>query len=130
MIGKALFWNIRSVKSQNSFERLLNPNRQHHYSYIALLEPFQSPAELDNYRRELGKQYARVNYFSKIWVFWDEEWEQQEYIDTMQQLTSSFKHKDTHSFFKIAAVYARCSALDRLELWEDLELMANNIDCP
>ncbi|KAH0712439.1 hypothetical protein KY289_008398 [Solanum tuberosum] len=95
-----------------------------------MIEPFQSPAKLDNYRRKLGKQYARVNYFSKIWVFWDEEWEQQEYIDTMQQLTSSFKHKDTHSFFKITAVYARCSALDRLELWEDLELMANNIDCP
>ncbi|KAH0713632.1 hypothetical protein KY289_009591 [Solanum tuberosum] len=93
-------------------------------------KPFQSPAELDNYRRKLGKQYARVNYSSKIWVFWDEEWEEQEYTDTMQQLTCSFKHKYTHSLFKITAMYARCSALDRLELWEDLELMANNTDCP
>uniref|UniRef100_A0A0V0GRB2 Putative ovule protein n=1 Tax=Solanum chacoense TaxID=4108 RepID=A0A0V0GRB2_SOLCH len=48
----------------------------------------------------------------------------------MQQLTSFFKHKDTHSLFKITALYARCSALDRLELCEDLELMANNTNYP
>lgn len=52
-------------------------NRKHHYSYIALLEPFQCPSELEKYKRRLGKQQAKVNCSSKIWLFWDEEWEEQ-----------------------------------------------------
>ncbi|KAH0705857.1 hypothetical protein KY285_010386 [Solanum tuberosum] len=130
MISKILFWNIRSVKSQNSFERLLDLNRKHHYSYIALLEPFQSPSELDRYKRKLGKQHAKVNFSSKIWLFWDEKWVEQDCIDTVQQLTISFKHRDTNAHVKVTVVYARCSALERLELWEDLEEIAYNTFCP
>ncbi|KAK6773704.1 hypothetical protein RDI58_028942 [Solanum bulbocastanum] len=130
MISKLLFWNIRSVNSQNALERLLDLNKKNHYSYIALLEPFQSPTEIESFRRRLGKQHARANCSAKIWIFWDEDWEEQHTVDSVQQLTISFKHKGNQNVVKITAVYARCSALERLELWEDLEDIANNTICP
>lgn len=114
MIDKILFRNIRSVKSQNSFERLVDLHRRHHYSYIALLEPFQSPSELENYRMKLGLKNATINCSAKIWIFWDEYWEEQSSID--KQITMHFKLKGTQGRFMIIVVYARCSAIERLEL--------------
>ncbi|KAG5599687.1 hypothetical protein H5410_031057 [Solanum commersonii] len=90
-----------SVRSQNTFERVIDLNRKHHYSYIALLEPFQSPSELEYYRRKLGLPNAKVSSSAKIWIFWEENWEEE--------------------------VYARCSAIERLELWEDLEFIAKKL---
>jgi len=55
---------------------------------------------------------------------------EQDCIDTVQQLTISFKHRDTNAHVKVTSVYARCSALERLELWKDLEEIAYNTVCP
>ncbi|KAH0716859.1 hypothetical protein KY290_013428 [Solanum tuberosum] len=118
------------VKSQNSFERLLDLNRKHHYSYIDLLAPFQSPSEMDRYMRRLGKQNAKFNCSSKIWLFWDDEWEELDCIDLVQQITISFKHRNNNAQVKITSVYARCSSLERLELWDDLEEVAYCTNCP
>ncbi|KAH0665727.1 hypothetical protein KY285_026933 [Solanum tuberosum] len=37
----------------------------------------------------------------------------------------NFKLKGTQNRFILTAVYARCNAIERLELWEDLESVAN-----
>ncbi|KAH0723056.1 hypothetical protein KY289_006100 [Solanum tuberosum] len=55
------------------------------------MELFQSPADLDQYKRKLGFEHPG-------------------------QITIKFKIRD--KFFLITAVYARCTALERLELWE------------
>ncbi|KAG5630393.1 hypothetical protein H5410_002110 [Solanum commersonii] len=62
--------NIRSVKSKNVFERLIDLQRRHHYTYISLLEPFQSPLVVEEYRRNLNLQYAMANCSAKLWIFW------------------------------------------------------------
>ncbi|KAG5614745.1 hypothetical protein H5410_014569 [Solanum commersonii] len=49
------------VRTQKSFDRLIKLHKRHHYSYIALLEPFQSPSEIEVYRQKLGLANARVN---------------------------------------------------------------------
>ncbi|KAK4730439.1 hypothetical protein R3W88_023427 [Solanum pinnatisectum] len=98
MIDKILFWNIKSVKSQNAFERVIELHRRHHYSYIAL-------------------------------IFWDDSCEEEGSSDTTQQLTMNFKISGTQDRFDVTTVYARCSALERLELWEDLECMTSQ-SCP
>ncbi|KAH0638863.1 hypothetical protein KY285_035449 [Solanum tuberosum] len=113
-----------------TFERLQDLNRRNHYSYIALLEPFQSPAELDNYKRRLGMQYAKANCSGKIWCFWNECWEEEGSTDTIQQLTINYKLKGSHDRFKVTAVYARCGALDRLKLWDTLEDATMNTAIP
>ncbi|KAG5585127.1 hypothetical protein H5410_045561 [Solanum commersonii] len=72
------------VKTQNAFERVVDLNKRHHYSYIAILEPFQSPSELENYKRKLGLPHAKKNCSDKIWVFWEDDWEEEGLTDTFQ----------------------------------------------
>ncbi|KAG5586863.1 hypothetical protein H5410_047297 [Solanum commersonii] len=47
------------------------------------------------------------------------------FLDTMQQVTLQFKKQDKE--FKISVVYARCNAMERLELWEELESIVENV---
>lgn len=127
MINKILFWNIRSVKTQSAFERLIDLHKRNKYSYIALMEPFQSPSELEEYRRRLGLTHAKSKFSDKIWIFWDEDWEETgNNTDSTQQLTMEYKLKGRTYVFKVTSVYAKCSHLERLELWEDLEGIGNN----
>ncbi|XP_060210563.1 uncharacterized protein LOC132637499 [Lycium barbarum] len=74
MIDKVLFWNIRSVNTQNYFERLTELNRRHHYSLIALMEPFHGLDEVESYRRRLGIHNSMVNISEKIWIFGTDDW--------------------------------------------------------
>lgn len=50
----ALIWNIRSVKTQQSFERLIKMHRKNHYEFIGLMEPKQQAKKLERYRRKIG----------------------------------------------------------------------------
>ncbi|KAG5587128.1 hypothetical protein H5410_047562 [Solanum commersonii] len=76
MIHKVMFWNIRSVRTQKSFERLMDLHKMNQYSYIALLESFQSPSELEKYRLKLGLPKVKLSSSTKNWIFWDNEWEE------------------------------------------------------
>lgn len=44
----------------------MNLNRRYHYPFIALMEPFQAPSELDQFKRRLGFNNAGVNTSGKI----------------------------------------------------------------
>lgn len=60
--SKIVFWNIRSVNTQNSFERLTDLKRRNKYAYIALLEPpFQGPQQIDEYEKKLKMENVVVN---------------------------------------------------------------------
>lgn len=130
MIDKLLFWNIRSVNTQESFEKLIDLRRRHKYAYIALFEPFQGSQEIENYKRRLGMESAKANISGKIWVFWNSSWEGEVCGDTIQQLSVKFKERSSQMEFYITAIYARCSALERLELWDSLEYMAEDMTRP
>lgn len=45
-----MFWNIRSVNTQNAFERLTDLNKIHYYSFMALIEPFMELEVIDQYK--------------------------------------------------------------------------------
>lgn len=74
MIGQILFWNIRSVISQNSFERLIDLNRRYHFSFTALFESFQDLKDIHKYRRRTRFENVIINSSSKIFFlffFWN-----------------------------------------------------------
>ncbi|XP_049389010.1 uncharacterized protein LOC125853369 [Solanum stenotomum] len=73
---------------------------------------------------------AKVSSSAKIWIFWENDWEEQDYNDTGQQLTVNFKKRGTNDIFSVTTVYARCSALEKLELWESLEDIAGSMQKP
>lgn len=66
MIDKALFWNIRSVNTQNTFGRLFDMNKIYHYSFIALMELFQASKEIEQYKNRIGFDHALANCSEKI----------------------------------------------------------------
>lgn len=128
MIEKAIFWNIRYVNTQNAFGRLMDLNRRHRYLFIALMESFQDLLELDQFRIMLGFDRALVNRSGKIWIIWKEDWEGTVVLDSFQPITMRFSKNNHH--YIISSVYARCSAIDKLELWEELEEIAEIIQVP
>lgn len=93
MISRIIFWNIRSVNTQKSFERSIDLNKRNNYSYIALMEPIQSHSELDVYRKKLGMDKARANCSAKIWLFWNDNWEEVGSTDMLQQITMQFNFR-------------------------------------
>lgn len=103
-------------------------NRRHKYNLIAVMEPFQGPKELDQYKRNLGCQNANCNVYAKIWVFWEDDGRGEVLRDSMQQVALKLSKNNVEMI--CTAVYARCNALERLELWEELEDLSVNINIP
>jgi len=128
MIVKVIFWNIRSVNTQNSFGRLMDLNMRHHYSFIALMEPFQDPSKLEHFKNKLGFDKALANCSGKIWTFLRDDWEGTIMMDSIQQLTLKFYNNNF--CYIISSVYARCSSVERLELWEELTNIAEDVHVP
>ncbi|KAG5576808.1 hypothetical protein H5410_056942 [Solanum commersonii] len=76
------------------------------------------PGEIEQYKRRLGFDRVAVNSSAKLWDFWKDHWEGQVIVDSYQQITVRFCYQS--KFFSITSVYARCNAMERLELWEDI----------
>ncbi|WMV24107.1 hypothetical protein MTR67_017492 [Solanum verrucosum] len=87
--------------------------------------PLQDPDDIYQYKRRLGFDRAVANSSSKIWVFWNDQWNGQVIADSHQQITVRFCYQN--KFFRITSVYARCNSMERLELWEDIEAVADSI---
>ncbi|XP_019248490.1 PREDICTED: uncharacterized protein LOC109227751 [Nicotiana attenuata] len=71
----ALIWNIRSVNTQQAFERQIKMHRKHHYEFIGLMEPKQHARKLERYRTKISFAQAIPNVSNKIWAFIDEVFE-------------------------------------------------------
>ncbi|KAG5592288.1 hypothetical protein H5410_042802 [Solanum commersonii] len=82
--------------------------------------PLQDPSELEQFRIKLGFDKALANVYGKVWIFWKNNWEGVMVLDTLQQLTMKFA--SNNDIFLISLVYARCSEVDKLELWDELEI--------
>ncbi|XP_060190556.1 uncharacterized protein LOC132619776 [Lycium barbarum] len=130
MIDKVLFWNIRLVNTQNSFERLIELNRRHHYSLIALMEPFHGSDEVESYRRRLGIHNSMVNMSEKIWIFLTDDWQAQVIMDSVQHVTLKMTHVNLQQETFVTIVYAKCTTIERLELWDSIAQATLNIQGP
>lgn len=71
MIIKTLIWNIRHVKTQQAFERVINFHKEHELFIIALMELFQKQRFIQKYRSRLGMKTTISNVNGKIWLFLD-----------------------------------------------------------
>ncbi|XP_060183335.1 uncharacterized protein LOC132613335 [Lycium barbarum] len=126
----AIIWNIRFVKSQHAFQRLINLKRQYNSFIVALMEPFQHSKHLQKYRRRIGMETALTNINGKIWVFIDAVVQWEILLDTNQQISLKLKHIATDIEMIATFVYAKCSAVERLELWDNIYSLANDMSLP
>ncbi|KAG5612985.1 hypothetical protein H5410_024266 [Solanum commersonii] len=90
------------------------------------MEPFQDLKELDHYKRKLGIKNVYCNVSAKNWVFWDDGWRGEVVSDSIKQISLKLSKNNVEMI--CTAVYARCDALERLELWEELEALSANIN--
>ncbi|XP_070034325.1 uncharacterized protein [Nicotiana tomentosiformis] len=73
----------------------------------------------------LNMETAYTNINGKIWLFFDAvvEWELME--DTEQQVTVRVFHHDLGQHMMMTFVYAKCSAMESLDLWDHLYYLAS-----
>ncbi|XP_075103681.1 uncharacterized protein LOC142178249 [Nicotiana tabacum] len=94
------------------------------------MEPFQKKGLIDRYKRRLNMETAYTNINGKIWLFFDAvvEWELVE--DTEQQVTVRVFHHDLGQHMMMTFIYAKCSAMDRLDLCDHLYYLASDMELP
>ncbi|XP_070009723.1 uncharacterized protein [Nicotiana sylvestris] len=126
----ALIWNIRSVNTQQAFEMLIKSHRKNHYEFIGLMELMQQARTLEKYRNRIGFAQVIANVSNKIWAFIDEVYEVTVMYNLVQQLTLRLYHSETHVEFVLTLVYAKCDAIERIELWDSLYYMASDMTIP
>lgn len=94
------------------------------------MEPMQKRKKLESYRRKLGTLQAFVNVSNKIWVFVDEDHVVEVIIDMQQQLTLEMTNIDTYRSVMVTFVYAKCDAIERIELWDSLYAVSRDMSTP
>ncbi|XP_070022653.1 uncharacterized protein [Nicotiana sylvestris] len=126
----AIFWNVRSVKTMQAFERLITMQRQYHFKFIGIMEPKQKKQKLERYRRRIGMLQAFSNVSNKIWVFVDDDQGVDIILDLSQQLTLKLTNLVTQLSFMVTFVYAKCDSIERIELWDSLYNLASDMTLP
>nr|XP_009620919.1 uncharacterized protein LOC104112639 [Nicotiana tomentosiformis] len=127
---KTLIWNIRSVNTQQAFQKVINMQKQHRFCIVALLEPFQKQGFIHYYRTRLGMETALSNINGKIWLFIDATVDWELLIDTDQQITIKVLYQGIGKHIIMTVVYVKCSSLERLELWNNLYCLASDMELP
>ncbi|XP_060210833.1 uncharacterized protein LOC132637818 [Lycium barbarum] len=129
-MNSSLIWNIRSVNTQQAFERVVLLHRQKHFNYVALLEPFQHVRHIDMYKLWLNMGTSWHNVNGKIWIFVDAEIQVEIMRDTEQLLSCRFTHLGDGQELVLTVVYASTDRSGRIALWEDLYDMSSHITIP
>lgn len=125
-----LFWNIRGVRSKKAIHRLKQLANINKLVYIAIFEPFVDMSKIDGYRRFLGYHHCVASSNGKIWCFWNHMDHSEIIEDNEQQITLKMKQHSTDSGTFITAVYAKCTAPERRELWDSIDNLNNTLDGP
>ncbi|XP_019253806.1 PREDICTED: uncharacterized protein LOC109232489 [Nicotiana attenuata] len=96
----------------------------------SLTEPKQQAKKLERYRNKIGFAQAISNVSNKIWAFIDDVFEVTVMYNMVQQLTLRLYHTESHVEMVLTLVYAKCDAIERIELWDSLYAMARDMEVP
>ncbi|XP_070048975.1 uncharacterized protein [Nicotiana tomentosiformis] len=122
--------NGKSVNTKRAFERIITIHRQYHFQFIGLMEPMQQARKLERYRRWIDFAQAMVNVSNKIWASFDEKCDVTVLFDIEQQLTMKLFDTEENKEFILTLVYAKCDHIARIELWDTLYSLANDMSIP
>ncbi|XP_075081845.1 uncharacterized protein LOC142166443 [Nicotiana tabacum] len=122
--------HTRKQKEKSVPVRLLNLHRKYNFYLIGLIEPWQDINKLEEYRRKLGIHDAYANINGKIWAFIDEDIDVEIITDMEQQMTLTSFHKNLGKELIVTLVYAKCDAVERIELWDSMYYLASDMESP
>lgn len=72
--------------------------------------------------------YCNIN--NKIWLLWDNIYDISIITDSDQLVSASIKGLYSVELAYISAIYAKCDSNLRKNLWDSIELLSKNINCP
>ncbi|XP_070049368.1 uncharacterized protein [Nicotiana tomentosiformis] len=127
---KAIYWNIRGVRSKKAIHRLKHLIHINNAQFVAIFEPFISKEKIDGYRNFLGFQACISNINGQIWCFWKNHLNTTIIVNEDQHITIKFNEGFDKSNIFITAVYAKCTAAERKDLWDSLENISMSINSP
>ncbi|XP_019251034.1 PREDICTED: uncharacterized protein LOC109229947 [Nicotiana attenuata] len=102
-------------------------DRKFQFDFIALMEPKKQIRTVDQYRRRLGFEQVVVNVSNKIWLFIDQKYDFDILFNMEQQITLKMLDIDSKKEIIITMVYAKCNAIERIELWDTLYSLASDM---
>lgn len=70
---------------------------------------------------------ATYNQNGKIWLFINDSVSVELLSDNSQQITMKLNLQDNDQSFFVIVVLAKCTTLDRLDLWDDIYGLASNM---
>ncbi|XP_060182904.1 uncharacterized protein LOC132612840 [Lycium barbarum] len=94
------------------------------------MEPFQNAKKIHQYRRRIGIPYANSNCNGKIWFFVNYNIDVEILEDTSQQVTLKLFFQELDKTMVVTLVYAKCDALKRLSLWDNMYCLADGMTPP
>ncbi|KAG5591021.1 hypothetical protein H5410_041535 [Solanum commersonii] len=93
------------------------------------MEPFQDTTHIQRFKRRLGMQYVNYNNNGQIWIFIREHIQVGVISDSEQQLTLHLTMEDGQQFLT-TVVYAKCSSIEGLSLWDDIYTLSQEFSLP
>ncbi|KAG5612880.1 hypothetical protein H5410_024161 [Solanum commersonii] len=84
---KAIFWNIRGIRTKKANHRLQNLIKFHKVDFVAIFEPLLNMIKIDKYMKYFGYQHSISNLNGQIWLFWDGNFSTSIIDNTEQQIT-------------------------------------------
>lgn len=94
--------------------------------FVALCEPFVDQSKIEGYKRFLVFQHCLSNITGKVWCFWNYLDQAVVFSSDEQPLTAN----GGYNTYFITDVYAKCTTVERKELWESIEDTSRLIDGP
>ncbi|XP_059306439.1 uncharacterized protein LOC132057867 [Lycium ferocissimum] len=97
---------------------------------MAISEPFINKNKIDGYKRFLRFHHSIANSSGQIWCFWNHVDHYEILENNDQQITIKLKDSPNDSGTYITAIYAKCLALERIELWDSITDVSSKLDGP
>ncbi|XP_075085213.1 uncharacterized protein LOC142168437 [Nicotiana tabacum] len=94
------------------------------------MESFVNMGKIEGYKKFLGFQNCLSNINGKIWFFWSFNYTTTIHASDEQQMTIKIDDGAWDHRFWITYVYARCTTVERQDLWDSIEKMNMRVDCP
>ncbi|OIT36491.1 hypothetical protein A4A49_60450, partial [Nicotiana attenuata] len=116
--------------SKNAIHRLKNLITINKVVFVAIMEPFVRKEKIEGYKKFLGFHKCISNDNGKIWCFWTTNCQTTVLTNEDQQITINISEKGEGNGLFLTAVYVKCTASERSELWHSLERVNAMVNWP
>ncbi|KAM3394231.1 hypothetical protein P3S68_003233 [Capsicum galapagoense] len=126
----AIIWNIRGVRSKKAIQRLKRLVYKNKVDMVAISEPMVNMNKVEGYKRFLGFDHCTTNVTGKLWCFWRDNCIVSLIQNHEQHITMKIRKNQNSENFYVTVVHAKCTKVERKELWNSLENLNKIITMP